>query len=94
MAKTETKSGAELVKLVAADLDMTATAARKVVESTFQHILSLSRQGYKVRTPIGIFVVQARAARMGTNPASGEPMKIKASKSLKFNASKSAKESL
>ena len=42
----------------------------------------------------GSFEVSERAAREGRNPATGEPMTIKASKSVKFKATKSLKEEL
>jgi DNA-binding protein HU-beta len=35
--------------------------------------------------------VRQRAARMGRNPATGEPIKIKASKKVAFRASKELK---
>jgi len=40
----------------------------------------------------GSFSVKKRGARMGRNPRTGEPMKIKASKTVSFKAGKSLKE--
>ncbi|MBI1822553.1 MAG: HU family DNA-binding protein [Nitrospirae bacterium] len=42
----------------------------------------------------GTFTVRARAARKGRNPQTGETIKIKASKSIKFKAAPSLKRSL
>ena len=42
----------------------------------------------------GTFKVSKRAARMGRNPKTGEAMKIKASKSVKFSPSSALKEGL
>jgi nucleoid DNA-binding protein len=42
----------------------------------------------------GTFKVAARKARMGVNPKTGDKIKIKASKSVKFSAGKAFKELL
>ena len=53
------------------------------------------QQGTKIRIPgLGIFQVSARAARIGRNPATGEPIQIKASKKVAFRASKELKEAV
>jgi DNA-binding protein HU-beta len=53
------------------------------------------KKGEKIRIPgLGIFVVAKRAARMGRNPATGEPIKIKASKKVRFRPSKDLKEAV
>jgi DNA-binding protein HU-beta len=53
------------------------------------------RKGDKIRVPsLGIFVVAKRAARMGRNPATGEAIKIKASKKVRFRVAKDLKESI
>lgn len=53
------------------------------------------RKGDKIRIPsLGIFVVAKRAARMGRNPATGEAIKIKASKKVRFRVAKDLKESI
>ena len=52
-------------------------------------------QGHKVRvTGLGIFQVKKRPARMGRNPATGEQIKIKASKKLAFRAAKEVKDAI
>jgi DNA-binding protein HU-beta len=43
---------------------------------------------------LGILVVRKRAARMGRNPATGEPIQIKASKKVAFRAAKELKEAV
>ncbi|AXK80458.1 HU family DNA-binding protein [Pseudolabrys taiwanensis] len=43
---------------------------------------------------LGILQVRKRAARMGRNPATGEAIKIKASKKVAFRAAKDLKESV
>ena len=43
---------------------------------------------------LGILQVRKRPARMGRNPATGEAMKIKASKKIAFRAAKDLKEAV
>ncbi len=43
---------------------------------------------------LGKLVVVKRKARMGRNPQTGEPLRIKASKALKFRISKAAKDAV
>jgi len=61
------------------------------VQSFTEHL----QQGTKIRIPgLGIFQVSARAARMGRNPATGEPIQIKASKKIAFRPAKELKEAI
>lgn len=53
------------------------------------------KKGTRLRlSGLGILEVKKRAARMGRNPATGEAIKIKASKKVAFRASKELKESV
>jgi DNA-binding protein HU-beta len=53
------------------------------------------KKGHKIRvTGLGIFQVRKRPARLGRNPATGEQIKIKASKKLAFRAAKEVKEAI
>ena len=53
------------------------------------------KKGHKVRvTGLGIFQVRKRPARLGRNPATGEQIKIKASKKLGFRAAKEVKDAI
>ena len=50
------------------------------------------KKGERVKIAgLGILVVRNRAARMGRNPATGEPIQIKASKKVAFRATKELK---
>jgi DNA-binding protein HU-beta len=52
-------------------------------------------KGDKIRlNGLGILQVRKRAARMGRNPATGEAIKIKASKKVAFRAAKELKEAV
>ena len=53
------------------------------------------KKGERVKiSGLGILQVRKRAARMGRNPATGEPIKIKASKKVAFRAAKELKEAV
>ena len=52
-------------------------------------------KGSKVRiVGLGIFQVKRRQARMGRNPRTGEPVRIKASKKVTFRPAKELKEAV
>ena len=53
------------------------------------------KKGDRIRIGgLGILQVRKRAARMGRNPATGEPIKIKARKKVAFRAAKELKEAV
>ena len=61
------------------------------VQSFTEHL----QRGTKIRIPgFGLFLVSSRAARMGRNPATGEPIQIKASKKIAFRPAKELKEAI
>ena len=61
------------------------------VQSFTEHLA----KGTKIRIPgLGIFQVRSRAARMGRNPATGEPLQIKASKKIAFRPAKELKDAV
>jgi DNA-binding protein HU-beta len=62
-----------------------------LVALTTRHL----KKGDKIRlNGIGILQVRKRAARMGRNPATGEAIKIKASKKVAFRVAKELKEAV
>ena len=72
---------------------------KKLAEAVMDDLVSATSRhlqaGDKVRlTGLGILQVRARAARMGRNPATGEAIKIKASKKIAFRPAKELKESV
>ena len=53
------------------------------------------KKGDRIRfSGLGILQVRKRAARVGRNPATGEAIKIKASKKVAFRAAKELKEAV
>jgi DNA-binding protein HU-beta len=74
-----------------------AAEAKRAVENTIEAIKTLtSAKGAEGLTVVGFgsFKRVKRAARKGVNPATGEAIKIKASKTLAFKVSKAFKETL
>ena len=88
---------AELIDAVQAKLgkDATKQAAEDADTAVLESIANGVRQQGKVQLiGFGTFEVKNRAARMGRNPKTGEPMQIAASKSVGFKASSTLKGSL
>lgn len=88
-------SKAEFIANVAASGDMSNAEAKRVVELVFGEIENGLKQAKKdgkfTIGTFGTFTVSKRSARMGRNPRTGEEIKIKASKSLRFRPSSSLK---
>ncbi len=69
--------------------------ANEMLNQVVEMIAKSLKKGDKIRlTGLGILQVRKRAARMGRNPQTGEPVKIKASKKIAFRAAKDLKESI
>lgn len=69
--------------------------AEAVVEAVLDTIAAAVVKGEAVKlSGFGIFEKKERAARVGTNPASGAKIEIPASNSVSFKPSKSLKEKL
>jgi DNA-binding protein HU-beta len=69
--------------------------ANEMLTQVVEMIARSLKKGEKIRlTGLGILQVRKRAARMGRNPQTGEPVKIKASKKIAFRAAKDLKEAI
>jgi len=84
---------------LAEDLAVLHDLPKKTVEVLIDDLTALTgkylKKGIKVRAShLGIFQLTKRAARKGRNPATGEAIKIKASKSVGFKVARDLKESL
>ncbi|MBL7661420.1 HU family DNA-binding protein [bacterium] len=76
------------------DLD-SRRVARDVYFGFAGMIHSALKKGYRVPLPgIGKILVRESKARMGRNPATGEPIRIPARKRIRLTASKAFKESV
>nr|WP_035458748.1 HU family DNA-binding protein [Microvirga flocculans] len=69
--------------------------ANEMMNHVIELITKSLKKGDKIRlTGLGILQVRKRAARMGRNPQTGEPVKIKASKKIAFRAAKDLKDAI
>ena len=69
--------------------------ANEMLTQVVEIIAKSLKKGDKIRlSGLGILQVRKRAARMGRNPQTGEPVKIKASKKIAFRPAKDLKESI
>jgi DNA-binding protein HU-beta len=90
-----TKTKAELVSEVADKADLTQAAAGDALDAFVSVVTSTLQAGEAVALPdLGKFSVSDRAAREGRNPATGERMRIAASKAAKFSAAAKLKRAL
>ncbi len=87
------------LKHLAAELAVSQDMSKKQAEETLNQFVSLIgkylKKGSKIRiVGLGILQVRHRPARMGRNPATGEAIKIKASKKIAFRPAKDLKEAV
>ncbi|RQY11141.1 HU family DNA-binding protein [Burkholderia stagnalis] len=86
---------AELINHVAAETGLTKSDSGFALEAVLEGITKSLRKGDTVTlTGFGVFSVGERAARTGRNPATGEEIKIPASKAPKFKAGKGLKDAV
>ena len=86
---------AELVEAVASATDSSKASVDEVLNATIATIIKAVTKGDSVQLiGFGTFASGKRAARMGRNPKTGEPLKIAASKTVKFSAGKAFKDSV
>jgi DNA-binding protein HU-beta len=85
----------KIIAELAEEHEMSKKAAAAFFDSFVQLTVKNLKKGNKVRiTGLGILAVRKRAARMGRNPATGEAIKIKASKKVAFRVAKDLKEAI
>ena len=87
---------AELVEQMAKDAGISKVAAATALDSFIKNVTkALKKKDGKVTlVGFGTFAKTNRKARKGRNPQTGEPIKIKASKSVRFKAGKKLKEAI
>lgn len=101
-AKAPAKAGAiatVTLKHLAAQLaeshELTKRQADAVLTDFVDLVTRHLKKGDRIRIGgLGILQVRKRAARMGRNPATGEAIKIKASKKVAFRPAKDLKEAI
>ena len=83
----------ELIEAVAKDLKSSKAEADRAVNSVLNIIKKNTKKGVQL-IGFGSFSVVKRKARKGRNPQTGEEIKIKASRNVKFKAGTKYKEAI
>ena len=93
--KIQTIALSKIAAELAEKHEMSKKAAGEILSAFVELTVKNLKKGHKVRvTGLGIFQVKKRPARMGRNPATGEQIKIKASKKLAFRPAKEVKDAI
>ena len=94
-AKAETVSSRQLAMQLAEKHGLSKKQANAIMDDLVGLITKQLKKGTRIRlNGLGILQVRKRPARMGRNPATGEAIKIKASKKVAFRVAKELKESV
>src|SRR5665213_2656239 len=84
-----------LALLLAEKHELSNKKGAEILAELIELIGGYLKKGKKIRLAgLGILQVRKRAARMGRKPATGEAIKIKASKKIAFRAAKDLKEQI
>ncbi len=89
--KAVTKS--QIITNIAESADISKKQATAALEALVEMAYKNAKNGFTI-PGLGKLVVVNRKARMGRNPATGETIKIKAKKALKFRIAKAAKDAV
>jgi DNA-binding protein HU-beta len=93
--KQNTVSLKHLAASLANDHEMPKKQAEGILGDLVNLVTKHLKKGDRIRIAgLGVLVVRRRPARMGRNPATGEPIQIKASKKVAFRPSKELKETI
>jgi DNA-binding protein HU-beta len=85
----------QIAEQLAAQHELPKSRTQALLVDMISIVAKNLKKGEKVRIGgLGIFEVKKRAARKGRNPATGEAIKIKASKRVAFKALKELKEAI
>jgi DNA-binding protein HU-beta len=94
-AKKETVTLRHLAASIAETHDLPKAKANAMLTGMVDAIAGHLKKGRRIRmSGLGILQVRKRPARMGRNPATGEAIKIKASKKIAFRPAKELKEAV
>ncbi len=84
-----------LAAALAEEHELSKKQAEAILGDLVTRVTKHLKKGERIRiVGLGILQVRKRAARMGRNPATGEAIKIKASKKIAFRAAKDLKEQI
>ena len=94
-AKVETVTLRQLAESLSEAHDLPKKQVQSMLEDMVGAITKHLKKGARIRIGgLGILQVRKRPARMGRNPATGEAIKIKASKKVAFRPAKDLKEAV
>ena len=94
-AKVETVTLKHLAMTLAQSHGIPKSQVNAMLTGMIKEITKHLKKGKHIEIGgLGILQVRKRPARMGRNPATGEAMKIKASKKIAFRAAKDLKEAV
>ncbi len=95
MAASKPVTTKHLADALAEEHSLTKKQGHEMMQDLVTMITKHLKKGERVKIAgLGILQVRNRAARMGRNPATGEPIQIKASKKVAFRATKELKEAI
>lgn len=90
--KSKPVTSRDLGNQIAEDHQLTKKQGQEMLSDLVTMITKHLKKGERVKiVGLGILQVRKRAARMGRNPATGEAIKIKASRKVAFRAAKDLK---
>jgi len=94
-AKVETVTLRNLAEALSESHELPKKQVMSMLEDMVTNVTKHLKRGARIRIGgLGILQVRKRPARMGRNPATGEAIKIKASKKVAFRAAKDLKEAV
>jgi DNA-binding protein HU-beta len=94
-AKVETVTLRQIAETLSESHELPKKQVLSMLEDMVDNVTKHLKRGARIRIGgLGILQVRKRPARMGRNPATGEAIKIKASKKVAFRAAKELKESV
>jgi DNA-binding protein HU-beta len=86
---------AAFVELIAGQFELPKTRSADVLEFVFDTLKKqLKKNGAVSVSGFGTFKVAKRAARVSRNPRTGDPVKVKASKTVRFKPTPGYKDTL
>jgi DNA-binding protein HU-beta len=94
-AKVETVTLRQIAETLSESHELPKKQVMSMLEDMVVTVTKHLKRGARIRIGgLGILQVRKRPARMGRNPATGEAIKIKASKKVAFRAAKDLKEAV
>ena len=85
-------SKAFIAQVIQESAEITGVAANRAATDLIEEIVKkLKKEGKFTLPSFGTFTVRKTKARKGVNPRSGEPIKVKAGKTVRFKSSPTLK---